>query len=188
MARTTLAIAVALLAVAAARGQGPFGRGSAAARVRPYSPRFRYYDFRFYYPSPYPSYPRYLWRRYHLDSGGGESYAPAAQGLLTELPDEPGAKKAAGPARSGPADITVVLPAAATLWAQGKKMPGSGPSRAFSTPTLDAGRRYSYDFRATWPDNDRLVTQSQTVTVTAGARVTVRFPVDRPEAPVGKGR
>jgi uncharacterized protein (TIGR03000 family) len=71
----------------------------------------------------------------------------------------------------------MTLPAGATLWAQGQKIPGSAASREFHSPTLQAGHRYTYDFQASWQKNGRTVTQDQKVIVTAGAHVDVHFPV-----------
>jgi uncharacterized protein (TIGR03000 family) len=61
-------------------------------------------------------------------------------------------------------------------------MQGTGAKREFHTPTLQAGHRYAYDFRARWKENGRTVTQTQTVTVTPGAHVEVHFPVPSTKA------
>ena len=71
----------------------------------------------------------------------------------------------------------MTLPANATLWAQGKKMPGSSSTREFHTPTLETGHRYSYDFRASWKENGQTVTQNQKVIITPRSHVMVHFPV-----------
>jgi uncharacterized protein (TIGR03000 family) len=77
---------------------------------------------------------------------------------------------------NGPAVVSVTLPGDATLSAQGVTLSASGPYREFQTPTLKTGHRYAYDFQASWKANGRTVMQKQTVIVTAGAHVTVRFP------------
>jgi uncharacterized protein (TIGR03000 family) len=75
------------------------------------------------------------------------------------------------------ATISISLPANATLWAEGVKLRSNGPAREFTTPPLAAGRRYSYEFRASWNEGGRTITQTQKVEVKAGTKVRVRFPV-----------
>jgi uncharacterized protein (TIGR03000 family) len=87
-----------------------------------------------------------------------------------------GLELAAGTAQgNAPADVVVTLPADATLWAQGTKLPGSGTTRRFRSPLLQTGHRYAYDFQASWKEDGRTVTQKQTVYVSAGKQVTLHF-------------
>jgi uncharacterized protein (TIGR03000 family) len=147
----------------------------------------RYHDYRGYrhqwwYPGYYGSYgawPDYdsSYPMYSSDTGPGY-WDDAADEPGQDYVQEPGIDAGAASAqRDGPAEVTMILPADATLWAMGKKMHGTSPRREFTTPTLKAGHRYAYDFRARWKENGRTVTQTQKVTVTPGAHVEVHFPV-----------
>jgi len=82
---------------------------------------------------------------------------------------------------AGSATILLNLPAAdADVWVQGKRLEGTGTSRRFDTPPLADGEKYSYEFKAQWSRGGREVTQTRTVKVFAGDRVTLDF--DRPTA------
>jgi uncharacterized protein (TIGR03000 family) len=113
---------------------------------------------------------------YGADVGG--SGADFGQGSIAGLQTDPGTTivPAASP-QDGPAEVSMTLPADATLWAQGLQITGSGATREFHSPTLESGHRYTYDFQASWEENGHTVTQSQKVIVTAGAHVQVHFPV-----------
>jgi uncharacterized protein (TIGR03000 family) len=73
--------------------------------------------------------------------------------------------------------VTVKLPVDAELWFEGTKTKETGSVREFQSPPLTPGRRYTYDVQARWEENGKMVTQSQTVGVSAGSAVTVEFPV-----------
>src|SRR5262249_18603407 len=118
-------------------------------------------------------------------SGFGSEYDPdlTGSGDVSGL-DTNSAAPGAGVAESeAPARVSMTLPAGATLWAQGKKITGSGASPGFPSPPVEAGRRFAYDFQASWKENGRTVTQEQTVVVTAGGHVQVHFPVQPTKAP-----
>jgi uncharacterized protein (TIGR03000 family) len=150
-------------------------------------PRYRNYGG-YYYPGYYgyygsaPSYDNYPYTTYSgvgdslsTDVGGyGDDFAPsysqaAESSSATSVPETP-----PEPAR---ADISVTLPADATLWAMGHKTSPTGSVRHFVSPPLKAGSNYVYDFRASWKENGHTVTQNQTVRVASGAHVDVHFPV-----------
>jgi uncharacterized protein (TIGR03000 family) len=151
--------------------------------------QFGYYGAWPYFGYSYPAYPNYS------DSGYGYS------------PDLAGADEQSGPdyfpetdsdpiviappstsPHDGSADITMTLPAGATLWAMGKKIPGTRTTRELHSPMLPAGQRFAYDFRASWKENGETVTQDQTVMVSAGAHVTVHFPVPATKARTAQSR
>jgi uncharacterized protein (TIGR03000 family) len=127
------------------------------------------YDYYSYDSSPvYPSDPVGL-GDYGADVGGsGNDYG--AYGSSAAIPPSPARA-------TGEAEVTVTLPADATLWAQGKKLSGSGSTRVFHSPPLETGHRYAYDFRASWKENGHTITQTRTVPVTPGAHVQVHFPI-----------
>jgi uncharacterized protein (TIGR03000 family) len=72
--------------------------------------------------------------------------------------------------------INVVLPASADLWFEGMQIPGSGNLRKFTSPQLNPLNAYTYDVRASWYDNGKMVTQSQRLLVRSGDRLTLTFP------------
>jgi uncharacterized protein (TIGR03000 family) len=76
-----------------------------------------------------------------------------------------------------PARIAVTAAAGAVVWFDGHRTSATGPVRKFRTPPLRPGREYGYEVRARWNEDDRQITQTQQITVTAGAFVEVRFPV-----------
>ena len=75
------------------------------------------------------------------------------------------------------ADVTVNVPVNAELWIDGSKTTSTGTVREFQSPPLTSGSRYSYDLRARWNENGHEVTQTQQVEITAGAHVSVSFPL-----------
>jgi uncharacterized protein (TIGR03000 family) len=77
--------------------------------------------------------------------------------------------------------ITVTLPDEQTeLVVEGKTIPGSGTSRSFETPPLEAGM-HRYTFIATWqPNTYTTITRRKIVSFQAGERLTVDLTVDDP--------
>jgi uncharacterized protein (TIGR03000 family) len=75
------------------------------------------------------------------------------------------------------AHVTVTVPEDALLSFDGKATTSTGPVRQFDSPPLKPGSRYTYEIRARWNEDGHDVTQTQKVTVTAGAHVNVDFPV-----------
>jgi uncharacterized protein (TIGR03000 family) len=69
----------------------------------------------------------------------------------------------------------VRLPANAELWFDGSATTSTGLLRAFESPALAPGRRYTYTIRARWQEEGREIMQSRQVLVTAGARVRADF-------------
>ena len=88
-------------------------------------------------------------------------------------------KKGGGPeengTRTGPASVTVRLPADATLYIDSTACPLTSGTRTFTTPALEAGRTYFYTLRANVTRNGQILSQSQKVLVQAGQQVTVGF-------------
>src|SRR5262245_9378056 len=72
--------------------------------------------------------------------------------------------------------LEVCVPADACLWMEGAQTEQTGPVRVFDSPPLERGEEYSYEIKARWNDNGKEVEQTQTVTVTAGQKVKVKFP------------
>jgi len=73
--------------------------------------------------------------------------------------------------------VTVRVPAGAEVWFDDTSTTQTGTLRQYQSPPLTTGGTYSYDIRARWNENGHEVTQTQQVKVTAGAHVSVNFPV-----------
>jgi uncharacterized protein (TIGR03000 family) len=81
-----------------------------------------------------------------------------------------------------PADVTVVVPENAKLWFNDVPINTTGATREFQTPALTPGREYTYQVRATWMQNGREISQTQTLPVSAGSHARIVF---SPTSPVG---
>src|SRR5262245_25736275 len=98
----------------------------------------------------------------------------------------PGSASANGSADT--AQIIVRLPHAdGEVWLNGRKITQSGTARSFTTPPLQPGQSYSYQVEVAWRQDGRLVTESQSVSVSAGSAVALNFgPVLGPTAASGR--
>jgi uncharacterized protein (TIGR03000 family) len=137
---------------------------------------YPYYGLYGYDPSYYATYPYaytgpvYDSWYYGPDGGLASSDADAAVLAIPAAhyaPSEPDTR----------AHVTAHVPAGARLWFDDTATTSTGPTRAFSSPPLTPDRRYTYEVRARWEENGREVTQTQTVAVSAGAHVSVTFPL-----------
>jgi len=156
-----------------------------------YRPYYGYYPYNGYYPNygygyyPYDTYP-YLASGVATDLGYDGDYAgvgpaypndtnsdsPNVTDHQSYYPPATGANQL-----TGGAHVTVNVPTDARIWFDGTLTTTTGSVRRFDTPPLESDAQYAYDVKASWNDNGREVTQSQTVKVTAGANVNVRFPI-----------
>jgi uncharacterized protein (TIGR03000 family) len=75
------------------------------------------------------------------------------------------------------AHITAHVPAEARVWFDGMATTSTGQTRKFQSPPLSPGDQYSYEIKASWNENGRVVTQTRTVEVISGAHVDVKFAV-----------
>jgi uncharacterized protein (TIGR03000 family) len=80
---------------------------------------------------------------------------------------------AAVPAEGSPATVRVTLPADARLTIDGQTTQSTSAQRQFITPPLDAGKRYSYLFRASFVRPGQTITVEQVVFVRAGRETLV---------------
>ncbi len=80
---------------------------------------------------------------------------------------------------SAPATIVVSLPAAATLTIDDAATRSTSATRVFATPTLEAGKAFSYTLKAEIVRDGQKVTTTKVVEVRAGqeTRVAIDFPV-----------
>jgi len=159
-------------------GGGFYGGGYYPGYSSGYYPSYNYYPSYSYDPT-YNYSPSYDYSAYPYGLGYGD-VAPSFpdRGMI---PSQSSYAPPAGTSSPPPvatdteAHLTVNLPADADLWFNGSKVDSTGPVRDFHTPSLSPGQ-YSYEIRARWAQNGQDVTQSQTVTVSPGARVKVDFP------------
>jgi uncharacterized protein (TIGR03000 family) len=138
---------------------------------RSYYPYYGSYGYSYpYYDNTYPY-------------GSYEDVAPDyADGTTSAAPSAGDYQSLYPPATAtAPSDnnahLTVNVPADARVWIDDTPTTSTGPVRQFESPPLTPGSRYSYEIRASWNENNRKVTQTQKVAVTAGAHVRVDFPV-----------
>jgi uncharacterized protein (TIGR03000 family) len=73
------------------------------------------------------------------------------------------------------ANITIELPANATLFVDGVQVAGEGRVRQFHTPELPLGRQFFYEMRAEFPVEGRVASESVRVVVAGGEKVTKQF-------------
>ena len=62
-----------------------------------------------------------------------------------------------------------------TLWVQGQQMNSTGSVRHFRSPQLDPSQQYTYNVKAEWNDNGKLVTDERHVKVQANGLAVVDF-------------
>lgn len=160
---------------------------------------------------PFPLYPRYhsYYRPYgYRGAGYGPLYIPTyPYGMYGSvapyygeppLPDDPGLRPP-GPGRDLPprvppptpapapraastAVIEVQVPADAEVFIEGVQMNTPGANRRFTTPSLQEGRSFVYEIRATWKENGQEVSHTQHLTIRAGDRQKIMF-IAAPERP-----
>ena len=82
-------------------------------------------------------------------------------------------------ADDGLAMVQVIVPADATVWFNGQLTTTGGEQRVYASPALTPGLDYHYVIHARWTDGGRVVNQTRTIVVRAGAHVGVDF--TRPE-------
>jgi uncharacterized protein (TIGR03000 family) len=152
-----------------------------------YYPHYGYHHYRpshgYYYPYYYGTYP-YVWSSPGYGSGSYGSYGDVTpsypDGYTSVTPPAVSYQSFYPPAAAEPdtsAHLSVHVPAGARLWFDGTATAATGPARAFASPPLTPGRLYTYEVRARWDEDGQEVTQTQQVELTAGAHVTVNFPV-----------
>ncbi len=74
------------------------------------------------------------------------------------------------------ANIRVILPRAdAKVWFSDSPTEQSGQMRRYVSPKLSLDKDYSYEVKAQWEENGKLVTRTKHVTVSANSTVSVDF-------------
>jgi uncharacterized protein (TIGR03000 family) len=126
-------------------------------------PSSYYYSYPSYYYS-YPSdYYAYGDNDYYDDTPQYYDYAPPQQ-YIASRPIQDVAR------------MEVRLPEPdCTLWVQGQQMNSTGSVRHFRSPQLDPSQQYTYNVKAEWNDNGKLVADERQVKVQANGRAVVDF-------------
>ncbi|MBI1913654.1 MAG: TIGR03000 domain-containing protein [Planctomycetes bacterium] len=135
-----------------------------------------YYGYRPYYGSYY-DYPYYGGYGWSSRWGPRYYYTPTYTVPYQDL--TPTYSSGYTPAADTTAHVTVRAPANARVWIGGWETPNTGGVREFDSPPLTPGKQYSYEVRAQWEEDGRMVTQTQEVDVSAGARSQAVFPMTR---------
>jgi uncharacterized protein (TIGR03000 family) len=71
-----------------------------------------------------------------------------------------------------------------TFWVEGQRMNTTGSVRSFRSPQLDPSQQYTYNVKAEWNDNGKLVKEERRVKVQANGLAIVDF--TRPAAASAK--
>lgn len=126
------------------------------------------------------SYPSHSYGASPYGYGSGVYAAPTNAAPAVVVPVEaapaPGGSDAKKDAeKKSNASLKFQLPAAATLFVDGRPAAGTGAERSFFTPSLEAGQKYFYDVRAELTVGGQTVTEEKRVIVEAGSDVTESF-------------
>jgi uncharacterized protein (TIGR03000 family) len=157
-----------------------------------------YYGYYGAWPSYYGSYPYSGYSGYYpytyspdwsspaYDSGYYGSYGGVtpsySDGYQAYYPPATVAPNAASAQSDETAHVTVSAPSDAEVWFDGTKTTSTGSVREYQSPPLTPGSQYTYEVRARWNENGQKVTQTQQVKVTAGAHISVKFPLQPTKA------
>jgi uncharacterized protein (TIGR03000 family) len=79
-----------------------------------------------------------------------------------------------------PVEISVRVPAGATIRFDGNATAQTGTERLFFSPPLRPGRDYTYDVRLRWTDGGRTVEKTRRLTVRAGDQIALDYSVTAP--------
>lgn len=82
-------------------------------------------------------------------------------------------------AETGNGLLRVEVPADAVVYVNGKLTTSKGTHRQYASYDLEAGRSYSYEVRVEYQANGKTVTESKTVTLTAGSDELLAFAASR---------
>jgi uncharacterized protein (TIGR03000 family) len=105
----------------------------------------------------------------------GKTYYPNQPPTMT-IPVAPMAKPTSSDGQPNGANLRFNVPEDAKLYVDGKLTPGSGPERAFYTPSLESGREYYYEvYTERMVDGKLVATDKKKVIVEAGKTITVEF-------------
>jgi uncharacterized protein (TIGR03000 family) len=102
--------------------------------------------------------------------------APAAPVVMPPAPaPTPAPMPSTTPEKKASANITIEVPAGATLYVDGQATQATGAVRQFHTPELPADQAFFYDMKAELVVNGQTVVEEIKVVVTGGESVTKSF-------------
>lgn len=96
------------------------------------------------------------------------------------VPQMPPVDSQAAPAEDGSVHVSIRVPTDAEIFVDGAATHMTGTLRRFVSPTLEAGKQYTYELTARWMENGREVVQTRRVNVAANENLSVDF--TQPEA------
>jgi uncharacterized protein (TIGR03000 family) len=76
---------------------------------------------------------------------------------------------------TGGAVLDFVVPADAQIWVDGKLIERKGERYRYQSGPITAGQKQSFEVRAQWNDDGRVVTQTRTVSAGSGGNMKVDF-------------
>jgi uncharacterized protein (TIGR03000 family) len=160
-------------------GGGRYFGGWPYSYYRPYA--YRYFSYPFVYgyygyPYGYNAYPNY----YYYSSYPPDYYTNDDQSFSGNVNVYANAAPPSEYTVSRPvndiARLEVRLPdPQATIWVEGKEIASNGTVRHFNSPQLDPNRQFTYNIKASWNDNGKVVTDERRVKVQANAFAMVDF-------------
>jgi uncharacterized protein (TIGR03000 family) len=135
---------------------------------------------------PYYSYPMYYsdlysWNTPFYSSPVYNQWNDTTPQLPEDYaPQMPPVDSRAAPAEDGSVHMAIRVPADAEIFVDGAATRMTGTVRRFVSPTLEAGKQYTYELTARWTEGGREVVQTRRVNVAAGENLSVDF--TQPEA------
>ncbi|HEX3598582.1 MAG TPA: TIGR03000 domain-containing protein [Lacipirellulaceae bacterium] len=167
-------------------GRGFYYGGGRSYRSWPYSYYYRPYAYRYFsypyvygyygYPYGYNAYPNYYYyNSYPPDyyTNDDESFSGNVNVYANAAP--PSEYSVSRPVNDI-ARLEVRLPdPQATIWVEGKEIASNGTMRHFNSPPLDPNRQFTYNIKASWNDNGKVVTDERRVKVQANGLAVVDF-------------
>ncbi len=136
----------------------------------PYLSSFFGYPSSSYYYNSYPTYYQGDSPDYYANGDDG-SYDNTYANVPT-----PGSYAVSRQPAADTAHLEVRLPdPQASIWVEGRSIASDGTVRQFDSPQLDPSRQFTYDVKAAWIDNGKLVTDERRVKVRANAASLVDF-------------
>ena len=95
---------------------------------------------------------------------------PAIAAVTTPAFDAPPPSLSSGPAVSGPANVTVIVPDGAQVWFDGNLNSQTGPKREFTSAALEPGQSSTLAIKVTPPGGSP---QTMQLPIRAGDKTTV---------------
>lgn len=121
----------------------------------------------------------------YYGNGGRTSYYPNQQ-VVPQGELVPAPSNKTGETQTNVGVIDFRAPADAQIWVDGQLVNRTGDAWRYTTPSLRNGQRQSYQVKASWNVDGRIVSQTRTVTVEPGGRMNVDFTASSSSSPRGE--